>query len=74
MPYNFVSHTAKGPARKAGVAVGAHNNQVYLVLFGVVEYLVSGLALTMAVIGFLLTYFISATYVKIRRGYILNPF
>jgi hypothetical protein len=32
------------------------------------------LALTMTVIGFLLTYFISATYVKIRHGYILNPF
>jgi len=32
------------------------------------------LALTMAVIGFLLTYFVSATYVKIRRGHILNPF
>lgn len=32
------------------------------------------LALTMTVIGFFLAYFISATYVKIRRGYILNPF
>jgi len=32
------------------------------------------LALTMAVIGFLLTYLISATYIKIRRGHILNPF
>ena len=32
------------------------------------------LALVMTVIGFLLTYFISAVYVKLRRGYILNPF
>jgi hypothetical protein len=32
------------------------------------------LALVMVVIGFVLTYFISAAYVKIRRGYILNPF
>lgn len=31
-------------------------------------------ALIMAVLGFLLVYFISAVYVKIRRGYILNPF
>jgi hypothetical protein len=32
------------------------------------------LALTMAVIGFLLAYFISATYIKVRHGHILNPF
>lgn len=32
------------------------------------------LALIMVTIGFVLTYFISAAYVKIRRGYILNPF
>ena len=32
------------------------------------------LALIMTVIGFILTYSISAVYVKIRRGYILNPF
>ena len=32
------------------------------------------LAFIMVVIGFVLTYLISAAYVKIRRGYILNPF
>jgi len=32
------------------------------------------LALIMTIIGFFLAYFISAVYVKIRRGYILNPF
>jgi len=32
------------------------------------------LALIMIVIGSFLAYFISAAYVKIRRGYILNPF
>jgi len=32
------------------------------------------LALIMAVIGFFLTYFTLAVYVKTRRGYILNPF
>ncbi len=32
------------------------------------------LALIMTVIGFFLVYFISAVYVKIKHGYILNPF
>lgn len=32
------------------------------------------IALSMATFGFLLVYFISAVYVRIRRGYILNPF
>ena len=32
------------------------------------------LALLMTVIGFFIAYFISAVYVRIRRGYILNPF
>ncbi|GAI10621.1 unnamed protein product, partial [marine sediment metagenome] len=31
------------------------------------------LALVMVLLGFVLTYFVSATYVKIKRGYILNP-
>ena len=32
------------------------------------------LALIMVLLGFVLTYFISAAYIKVRRGYILNPF
>jgi hypothetical protein len=32
------------------------------------------LALIMAVIGFVLTYLVSAIYVKVRRRHILNPF
>jgi len=32
------------------------------------------LALIMTVIGFFIVYFISAIYVKVRHGYILNPF
>lgn len=32
------------------------------------------LALIMTVIGFLLAYFVAAVYVRVRRGYILNPF
>ncbi len=32
------------------------------------------LALTMTVIGFILTYFVSAAYSKVKRGYILKPF
>lgn len=32
------------------------------------------LALVMALLGFVLTYVISATYVKVRRGYLLKPF
>jgi len=31
------------------------------------------LALVMVLLGFVLTYFVSATYVKIKRGYLLNP-
>ncbi len=31
------------------------------------------LALVMVLLGFVLTYFVSATYVKIKRGYFLNP-
>jgi hypothetical protein len=31
------------------------------------------LALVMVVLGFVLTYFVSAIYVKIKRGYLLNP-
>ena len=32
------------------------------------------LALIMVLLGFILAYFISAAYIKVRRGYILNPF
>jgi len=32
------------------------------------------LALVMALLGFVLTYVVSATYVKVRRGYLLKPF
>ncbi|MFC1986781.1 hypothetical protein ACFLWC_07345 [Chloroflexota bacterium] len=32
------------------------------------------LAFIMALLGFVMTYLISATYVKIRRGYLLKPF
>jgi len=32
------------------------------------------LALVMVLLGFILTYLVSATYVKIKRGYLLNPF
>ena len=39
-----------------------------------VPYSLLILALIMIIIGFFLAYFISAAYVKIRRGYILNPF
>ena len=38
-----------------------------------VVYSILILALVMALLGFVLTYFISATYVKIKRGDILNP-
>ena len=32
------------------------------------------LALIMVILGFIITYLVSATYVKIKRGYLLNPF
>lgn len=32
------------------------------------------LALVMALLGFVLTYLVSATYVKVKRGYLLKPF
>lgn len=32
------------------------------------------LALIMVLLGFILTYLVTATYVKIKRGYLLNPF
>ena len=38
-----------------------------------VVYSILILALVMALLGFVLTYFISATYVKMKRGNILNP-
>jgi hypothetical protein len=39
-----------------------------------VVYSILMLSLIMALIGFVLTYLISAVYVKIKRGHVLNPF
>ena len=39
-----------------------------------VVYSIFVLALTMVLLGFIVTYLVSATYVKIKRGYLLNPF
>jgi len=39
-----------------------------------VVYSLFVLALIMVLLGFIVTYLVSATYVKIKRGYLLNPF
>lgn len=39
-----------------------------------VVYSLFVLALIMVLLGFIMTYLVSATYVKIKRGYLLNPF
>ncbi|MFC1847514.1 hypothetical protein ACFLW5_01705 [Chloroflexota bacterium] len=56
--------------------IGGFNDEKFMLLMAPslsIVYSLLILALVMVLSGFVLTYFVSATYTKIKRGYLLNP-